>query len=281
MNRLFSITPITLASMAINLTGNPLNMHDLNHEAQKLFGYNPTYELLHAKVPLDHVMITCHGSGANKEIGHMVARHVQLPIATFNFPDHDMDENFDLFTSSFGTISDYLPLIFLLNNLIKKGIQKISIYGFSAGGGATIVTLAILNSNAYSKELSSIGVSPEDRKDILQALSKGMLILDAPLKSVTEILSIRPEEEFIQVLSKRFKKNGFEPIDNIDGLKGLTLSILLYFEKPDEILANRDDDIYFEKLRAVNLGTTQLVTDRDGGHNGPHKKLWDAYRKFA
>lgn len=280
---LYKIINILLISNVVILMGNPtmLTMHNLQHEAKKQFDYNPEYELLHSKAALDHIMITCHGSGANKDIGHYVAKHVKQPIITFNFPDHDMDENFDLQASSFGTIDEYLPLIFLLQALVKNGTQKISLYGFSAGGGAIINALTILNSSHYNKELLHIGVGPEDAQSILKAISQGIIILDAPLKSVTEILSIRPNEEFIQVLSQRFKKNGFESIDRIEMLNGLTLSILLYFEKPDEILSNRDDELYYQKLKAVNIhGTTHLITGHDGGHNGFHKKLWDAYKNL-
>lgn len=252
-----------------------MQFHTINKNAQELFGYNPAYELIHPQAASDHVMVTCHGSGANKEIGHYVAKQVKLPIVTFNFPDHDIDEHFDIHTSSFGTINEYLPLIFLLKALISQGIKKISIYGFSAGGGATINTLTILNTFAYQKELSAIGVSEQDAQDILKAVSEGFIILDAPLKSATEILSIRPNDAFIQVHAKRYKKNNFEPIDRLNMLKGLSLSIILYFEKPDEILANRDDELYYQKLKEANsLGTTHLITGHDGGHNGFHKKLW-------
>ena len=250
----------------------------LNTEAKKLFGYSPEYELLHNKDTRDSIMITCHGYGVNKQIAQIAAPQVALPIATFNFPDHDIGDDFDVHKSSFGTIDDYLPLIYLLQAVVKSGIKKISLYGFSAGGGAIITTLAILNTPTYHRELMRIGINAEEIQEILTAISQGLIILDAPLKSISELLTTRPQDTIFQVLAKRYKNNGFEPIDCLDKLKGLTLSFLIYFEKGDEILSNRDDKLFYQKLKAVNSsGKTQLLTGRDGGHNGFHRKLWAAY----
>lgn len=272
---------LIVATISFYGTGTLLSMHKINKEAEQLLGYNPEYEILHTKAPYDQIMITCHGSGANKEIGRIVAEQVKMPVITFNFPDANMDDQFNLAESSFGTINEYLPLIYLLHELVKSGIKKISLYGFSAGGGAIINSLSILNSTEYRTELLRLGISGEHTPEIFAAIARGTIILDSPLKSVTEILSIRPHEEFIQVLSKRFKKNGFEPIDRLDMLKGLATHILLYFEKPDEILSNRDDELYYHKLKAINNGTTELITGHDGGHNGFHRKLWASYNKHS
>ncbi len=268
--------------LTMHLRGNPLQLpiHHLNSEAKKLFGYNPGYELLHGKAS-DTIMITCHGYGANKQIGQIVAQQVTMPIATFNFPDHDLGNNFDVHKSSLGTIDDYLPLIYLLQAVVKSGIKKINLYGFSAGGGAIITTLAILNSPTYHRELMRIGVTAKEAQKILTVISQGTIILDAPLKSIAELLTTRPQDTIFQVLAKRYKKNRFEPIDCIDKLKGLTLSFLVYFEENDEILSNRDDELFYQKLKAINNnGKTQLIRGRDGGHNGFHRMLWEAYHRI-
>ncbi len=257
--------------------GNPSSLYatQLNEKAELLFNYNPSIELIYR---VSEVMVTCHGYGANKDIGQFVAKQVTLPIITFNFPDHDVSSEDDIHTTSFGTIDEYLPLLYLLKELIGKGVSTIHLYGFSAGGGAVIAALSILNTPSYKDTLQRIGIAQEDARAILDAVSRGTVILDAPLKSVTELLAFRPYEEMLKVLASRYITNGFQAIDCIEGLKGLTLSCLVYFEEPDDVLSNRDDALFYRKLKAVNKGTTQLVTGCDGGHTGFHKKLWDAYK---
>lgn len=255
------------------------SLKDLNAEAELLFGYKMSIELIHQDFESEEVLVTCHGFGANKDIGYLVAQQVDLPVITFNFPDYDFDHKSDIHATSFGTINEYLPLIYLLKALVNKGILTIHLYGFSAGGGALIATLAVLATTEYEHEIRHIGVQKEDVSAIGRALSRGMLILDAPLKSVHELLDYRPHELLLQGLAARYKKNQFEPIDCIEKLRGLALSILLYFEEPDEVLSNRDDLLFYRRLCAANSrGSTKLVRGSDGGHNGLHKKLWEAYR---
>lgn len=253
-----------------------LNIPHLNREAQKVLGYNPDIELINGTENLDQITITCHGYGANKDIGFMVAPELNATVLTFNFPDHDLID-----TIHFGTIHEYLPILFLLKACVVSGIKKINLYGFSAGGGAIINTLAILNSQKYTQDLIRIGVNREDVQEIVHVVCAGMTILDVPLKSVEEVLSIRPRDPVIKILAQRFKANGFEPIEVIDQLAGLKLNLLIYFEHHDQILSNRDDQLFYQKLKSVNKdGSTQLIMGSDGGHNGFHQKLWAAVKSL-
>lgn len=265
----------------VNLKANHVfNFSHINTIAQKVLGYDPSIELLHSTKNITEVTVTCHGYGANKEIGNYVASRLNMPIVTFNFPDHDINANFDVQKTSFGTLQEYLPIIYVLKTCIAHGIDTINLYGYSAGGGAIINMLAILNNPTYQKQLESIGVSQEDAETIKRAVSLGLIMLDTPLKSVTEILGIRPDETDIQYLARRYKANGFEPIDVIDQLAGMKLHILVYFEEPDEILSNRDDQLYYQKLKSVNVGTTHLVIGIEDGHFGEHEKLWQQVQEI-
>jgi hypothetical protein len=254
-----------------------IDVSQLNAQAHKVLNYDPEIELINPSQAFSEITITCHGYGANKEIGYMVAERLDTPILTFNFPDHDIDDDFDIHTSSFGTIREYLPVLFMLKACAENGVSRINLYGYSAGGGAIINALAILNNSKYKESLAGIGIDDRNRVAIAQAVSNGLIILDTPLKSVTEILSIRPSEKAMQILAIRFSTNGFEAIDVIDQLAGLKLNIIVYFEVPDEILSNRDDELYFRKLKEVNkAGTTQLIFGYEDGHFGPHEPLWAA-----
>jgi len=193
-----------------------INVSQLNVQAQKVLNYDLGIELINPSAASSEITITCHGYGANKDIGYMVAERLDTPILTFNFPDHDIDDDFDIHTSSFGTIREYLPVVFMLKACVENGISHINLYGYSAGGGAIINALAILNNPKYRESLAGIGVDDQDRSVIAQAVSNGLIILDTPLKSVTEILSIRPNDVAMQILAVRFSANGFEAIDAID-----------------------------------------------------------------
>ena len=118
-----------------------------------------------------------------------------------------------------------------------------------------------------------------DKKKILKALQKGSILLDAPLKSVREIIDYRPPMHELDVIGERFVQNDLEPIDNISKLKGLKLKIFVNFQNPDEVLSNRDDLLYVEKLKETNTkGITEFVIEGEG-HGLPHPHLWDLQRK--
>lgn len=259
------------------------NISHLNAQAEKLFNYDPAIELINGANQMAEVTFTCHGYGGNKGIGHYFAPHIDTPVLTFNFPDYDaFDRSFVTLavTSKFGTLHEYLPMIYALRACVNSGITKINLYGRSAGGGAIINTLAILNNHKkYAKELHRIGVSQDDACKIVNAIAAGRVILDVPLKSLAEIHAFRPNDLIISAIAKRFKKNGFEPIEVIDQLAGMELNVIIYFEHRDEILSNRDDQLFYQKLKTVNKdGVTHLIMGSDGGHNGFHAKLWTAVK---
>jgi len=96
-----------------------------------------------------------------------------------------------------------------------------------------------------------------------------------PLKSIDELIDFRgPSLEF-QIYAGRYRKNGFRPIDSLENLENLSLHISLYFEQPDEILSNRDDALFIERLKKYNSkGTTHVIIGTTGGHNAIHSPLW-------
>jgi hypothetical protein len=265
-------------SLSVPLLCTGFDLAQLNHRAQEILGYDPHITALHEDTSQE-IMITCHGYGGNRTIGHVVATYLPFPILTFDFQDHDLDEHTDVQLSTFGTVDECTPILYLLKACVDRGISTIHLYGFSAGGGALINALAILNNPGSRETLSSLGISEQVRAAILEALSQGIIILDAPLKSVGELLSIRPEDPTLTVLAQRYATNNLEPLETVKNLKYLSLTIYLYFERPDEVLSNRDDELYYQRLKQANKpGKTILIVDQDGGHSGPHKKLWHAIR---
>ena len=223
-------------------------------------------------------MVCFHGYGANYQIANRVkGTGIESTLVSFNFPEHDLI-NYNPHNASLGTFRELIPAFTVLKKyVIDEGLDSIDLYGFSAGGGALINLIAALNTPSRDAELMGIGIGADEKEKLLKAIQNGIIILDAPLKSVEEIMYCRgPSSEF-KILAKHYRDNNSRPIDSVSALKGLSLNILLYLEIDDEVLSNRDDAIYIERLKEANaLGTTEVIIEKDGGHKGQHSALWKA-----
>ena len=259
---------------------------DANHAAGQLFDYPLSVEVVatpHDLIARDGVTVTFHGSGASKQHGRRLKERELLrgAVITFNFPEHDIDfATYDFTQCSFGTIRELLPALFVLKQCLDHGVEKINVYGFSAGGGVVINAISVLNGDKHEDDLARIGILKQDRKSILQAMSKGRIILDCPLKSIEELMDYRGYSDAMNIMAHKYRENDLRPIDRLDGFAGLAMNVLLYFEQPDEILSNRDDQLYYERLRQYNQkGRTILVEGTSGGHSYTSNNLWQEYRR--
>jgi len=226
----------------------------------------------------DKVTLCCHGYGhSNKLVDVLHANHAPLgTLIGFNFPDHDINSGSDHAAISYGSAHEILPLIYLLKYYVCDLNQRaINVYGFSAGGGAIINALVALTTDRYDSALTGLGITPQDKNKIMSALHDGVVILDCPLKSVAEIIALRGKSSELNAMARNFANNDFEPINALEKLHNPHLTIILYFEKGDTILSNRDDDLFYGRLVRANKGKTTFITGRDGGHNSYHRKLWD------
>ena len=241
----------------------------------------PNYDLHLTTIPGKNskVMIVAHGMGAN----HTIVENVESDdtLITFNFPDYDfIERNIQAEKTTYGTPDEILPLLFVIKKfVIDKGHSEIDLYGFSAGGGAIINAIGALNSSRFDDSLKQINIESPEKQIVLKAIQKGQIILDCPLTSVREIIDFKGYNHELNVFSKRYQMNDMEPINAIKYLQGLSMNILVHFQKPDEILSNRDDSLFFNRLKEINLGKTELVIGYDGGHNTHHKTLWDLWIK--
>lgn len=136
----------------------------------------------------------------------------------------------------------------------------------------------MLNGKTYDSELKGIGIGAEEKIRLLSAIQQGVIILDTPLKSVEEIMDFRGSSEEFEILAKKYLEHGFRPIDSLKALNGLSLNILLYFDKKDEVLSNRDDRIYIQRLQdGQSSERVTVIVGDEGGHMAPHFSLWKAY----
>lgn len=225
-------------------------------------------------------VVCFHGMSGDYKIAHYIKASTQTEdhLISFNFPDHGFkQETGDASQTVFGTIQEILPAIYVLKNcIIDEGREEVSLYGFSAGGGAVINTLAVLNSSLYDPHLKKIGVTPDDRRHILKVLQKGQIILDTPLKSVREIIAYRGLSADLELVEQRYRANKMEPIDALKNLDNLSLNIVVHFQAVDEVLSNRDDKLFIERLEMYNRkGETRVILGYDKGHSIPHPTLWN------
>ena len=201
-------------------------------------------------------------------------------LVGFNFPDYAITPAIDHSASTFGSIDEILPLLFVIKNCLDTlNVKIINLYGFSAGGGAIINALAALNSDLYAHELERLGIFQEQKTAMIKAIEQGHIILDCPLKSVEEIIAFRGKDPMLEALKQNFDKYGTNPIDSLPKLAGLNLKLFVHFQNPDEIIFNRDDALFIERLRAAHTGRTFAIIGNDGGHNSYHASLWNFYKK--
>lgn len=256
----------------------------------QVFTENPTpfnYDLQLKILPnekLDAELLICmHGMGGDSTLCNIIRSNPIIPyhIIAFNFPDYGLRYRSSLKTT-FGTFDEIAPALFVLKkSIIDGGADKVHLYGFSAGGGAVVNLLAVLNSSRYDPSLQKLGIDTAEKQKILQAIQQGSVILEVPLKSFDEIADISGNRE-IRMLAQRAKDNGMTPFENVKEMKGLSLNLFAYFAYPDNILGNRDDDEFIKRLQTANkTGQTVAIIGQNAGHLGPHPELWDAYKKFV
>lgn len=231
-------------------------------------------------------MICFHGAGANYEIVKKIKNQVDLEttLVSFNFPDHDIQKrNYDLDQASFGTIQELLPALWVLKTyVIENKLSAIDLYGHSAGGGALINILAILNTSRFDEELRTIGIDQNEKEQILQAIQRGWILLDTPLKSIEEIIAFRGSTPVFEFCANQYRINDLRPIDSLQHLQGLTLNVLVYFHKADGALSNRDDHLYIELLKKANPhGIVVSLLGEEGTHSSFHPPLWESYSKVV
>lgn len=244
------------------------------------FSYDLKVKLLKGNSEDQTVMLLLHGMGSDNRLGEILQTYGDIPdhLVSFNFPDAGLQGRYDPAQTTFGTLHEILPVIYLLKKLVVEGgSSSLSVYGFSAGGGALVNTVSVLNLDRYDRDLQGIGITKSDKLAILKALQRGTLLLDASLKSMREIIDFRGRDAQLDFIGFRYRQNGFEPIDSLQNWKGLSLNVLVYFEIPDEVLSNRDDELFITRLKSYNAGKVQALSGHHGGHATYHKELWKAY----
>lgn len=255
----------------------------LDHLKQNPFVYDMGVKVIESKKSNPEITICCHGYGDSSRIINVINTYQVFSgtLLSFNFPDYNITANTDHNKSSFGTVNEILPLLYILKHCIYDlKLHSINLYGFSAGGGAIINALNALVNQVWDKQFEQIGIDAVDKKKILTAIEHGTIILDCPLKSVKEIIAFRGSNPALEIMAQRYTQNNMNPIDVISSLEGIKATIFLNFEKHDEVLSNSDDNVFVKRLSKANFGQTLVSTSSNTGHCGYHTALWENYRNF-
>jgi hypothetical protein len=253
-----------------------------NNADNIVFSYPFAPRVLPASSKEAEVMVCMHGYGGDNKIADILRGipGIDEHLVSFNFPDYDiLTRKKNVRKISYGTLDEILPALYAMKKcVVDAGAKSLSLYGFSAGAGAVINCLALLNSAQSLEELRWVGIGPMERKAILGAVQSGIVVLDVPLKSIEEIIANTGSSARLEMLAKQYRDHGMVPIEVLEQLEGLQLNVMVFFQKPDEILSNRDDTLFIERLKRYNSKgkNTAIIADEEG-HNGFHKSLWKAY----
>ena len=192
-------------------------------EARSPFNYDLQVKMIKGESENQNVLLLLHGMGGDNTIADILHSYgIPDHLVSFNFPDASYREGFtDPRTTNFGSIKEVLPVLYLLKKLVLDSREtKINMYGFSAGGGALVNVIGVLNTNKYDSELKKIGIGDVEKKTILEALQRGIIILDAPLKSIRELITSRGNSPTLAAFLHNYKKNDFEPLDALKNWQG-------------------------------------------------------------
>jgi len=271
-----------VSNLAVNIeAANVDTLHQIFTTAPNPFNYDLQVKILAGEKPDAELCICMHGMGSDSTLSEVMKSNPAIPyhIAAFNFPDYGSRHQ-NILKTTFGTFDEIAPALFVLKKcIVDGGVDKAHLYGFSAGGGAIINILAVLNSNSYDKALQKLGLGCAEKQKILQSIQKGSVILEVPLRSFDEIADVFGGCE-MRKLAQRARKNGMVPIENIKKLQGLSLNCFVYFAYPDDSLGNRDDAEFINRLRNANeKGKTVAIVGKDAGHTTYHPELWTAFKK--
>ncbi len=106
---------------------------------------------------------------------------IESTLVSFNFPEYDIAQGrtYDPKKATFGTIDELLPALHIMKHIVlDQDLDSIDLYGFSAGGGALVYVIKVLNSSLYDEKLRELGIGEIEKKKLLLAIEKGIVILD-------------------------------------------------------------------------------------------------------
>jgi hypothetical protein len=283
-----------------------------SNRTKMYLGYDPCIEYIpDISHTTNNINVYLHGWKENKYTNLRKSLFIP-PAVIFDFPDARRDKKVSLRHASFGQKADILPTIFVLNAIIESGLaQQINFIGFSKGGATAINTIALLNKpKSYKKDLASLHIDYSQCHAILQALKRGIIILDCPLKHVNYGIEQQVQKyssSFIDNIPdnptkpgnmvKRIKKHLLacidyicsvileyiifplytcyapwreQPINTVDDWPSESLTTIIRYDACDHMVSNNGDIPFYQKIHNKNPLRTFLVTSNQCGGHCSH-----------
>lgn len=249
------------------------------------------------------VTLILHGFGSDSDemIKYIHGLNPRDHLVSFNLPYYNAFNRLFAGVSSIGTFDELAPLIFRLKTLIiDRGISKLNVYGFSIGGGVIVNTLMVLSGTCFDQRLTAMGIDTDAKKQILDALRKGFLLLDSPLQDIGCVQLEREvakrceglDQGMIEMCKKiaestmaqcaeRCKISNLCPLNSFACIKHLGFSIILFLQDPDEILTNIHNEALIEHLTKDTTHQVTVLRHDEEGHFGTHARIWEKYRELS
>ena len=157
--------------------------------------------------------VVCHGFGGDSTLAD---RLKECGVLTGNLLTYEMVDsrkfNVPLSKANFGQENDTKALaaafVFLQEYYPGKNTERLNIYGISRGGAAVTNFLdQLVHYQKHAQHLQSVGMSEDIAKIIIGKLKKGVIILDRPLHSVSNVIRNKCEE--ISNATSRYVSSSF------------------------------------------------------------------------
>lgn len=282
-------------------------------------GYDPCIEYIpDASNTTNTINVYLHGWKGNKR-SNLRKSLCTPPAVIFDFPDAKRDNKISLRHASFGQKADMLPTVFVLNAIIESGLaQQINLIGFSRGGATAINTIALLHKpQRYKKDLATLHIDNSQCHEILQALKRGIIILDCPLKEVSYGIVQQVQKyrsSFIGPISddltkpdnmlnriKKYLLSGIDyvcyvvleymifplytsyapwreqPIHTVDDWPSKSLTTIVRYDNCDQMVSNNGDISFYQKIHNKNPLRTFLITSNQCGHCSHCQDLFNLF----
>lgn len=285
-------------------------------EATRVLGYDPHISLIRETdetvINTGRKTVYFHGFGGNSSVAAGI-KHLygaeRLPgdVVTFDFADAVTTAGMDTTKSSLGQWPDMKTALYVLKTLHDSGETAVGITAHSRGGATAVNTVAALvdETTKYDENLAEIGIDGAKRKAMLKMLQRGQIVLECPLVHVRSVIKHQVETSragswltrmFGDSLSsssastadycasavvRKYRPWNEQAIESAEKWNNIRIPTIVHFQENDEVLGNRNDHEFYEKLSASNgVDHTERHVGADGGHNSSFASFYAARNAF-
>ncbi len=262
-----------------------------NETFKKYLGYNPDVQYIldnntHDTINQHRPTLFLHGFGDMKNSAKLFKEFYDtLPgnIITFQFPDWGPGIPW-IRKSSLGQFPDVATALLVLKWAKNKlGLSGVDLYGYSRGGATALNMIYVLSSDEYNDKLHTLGIDPQEKKELLSLIKNGSIVLDAPLRNLNESLSTNIVRRFANKILpyvSQYDPQGMQGLSSAQALRNLKFNILFHFQHNDNILTNKSETKLYNVFHQLSPSTTYLTLGDEGGHIHTRKSLANAIHTF-